>query len=115
MPHKRPKSGPGTWKRNTNGLRRGNPGNKGRPPEKFKLYMRKLVNRREVMRTLKRVLRTPGHPHWGNSLKLAMSYGYGQPAASLEVTGKLSLEALLAESWKPTTKDKSKLKKRKRQ
>jgi hypothetical protein len=62
-----------------------------------------------------RILRNPNHPQFAQVLKMGAAYAYGQPAASLKVTGKLSLEALLAESWKGTGKDKTKSKKRKRQ
>lgn len=99
--------------RNISGLRRGNPGNKGggRTPEQFKRLMRRLANNPKVINALRTALRSPGGKNWATAVKTALGYGYGQPQASVEVSGKLSLEQLLARSWGKADKTSKRKKK----
>lgn len=93
--------------RNISGLRRGNPGNKGggRTPEAFKRWCRKMLASDKVTEAVKSVVRNSNHQQWAQAYKTLTSYAYGQPQASVEVKGKLSLEQILARSWaKPKAK-----------
>lgn len=49
---------------------------------------------------VRRVLRNPDHPAFLGAVKLASAYGWGQPKQSVEVSGTLTLEQLVAGSRK---------------
>lgn len=89
-----------------NGLIPGNPGNSGgkpgrsgRTPMAFKRFCQKLTMGKNSQRALRRIFRLGDqHPEYMNALKWASSHGYGMPKQSTEVSGSLSLEAILAKS-----------------
>lgn len=95
-------------RRNTSGLRRGNPGNSGgkkgrsgRKPDAWKALCRRLVNRESTIRAMKRILRDPKHPAFKGLLKDLTEQGYGKVAQGVEVSGKLTLEQILSASRAP--------------
>lgn len=75
----------------------------GRKPSDFIRLCRGLSYRAMKMR-VRRILRKPDHQHFIAALKLASAYGWGQPAQTMEVKGKLTLEQLVAGSFVPTKK-----------
>lgn len=92
-------------RRNTSGLRRGNPGNSGgkkgrsgRKPDAWKALCARLVNRDSTIRAAKRILRNDKHPAYLGALKFLTEQAYGKAAAPIEVSGKLTLEQLLSAS-----------------
>lgn len=71
----------------------------GRPSEAFKRFCRRLLARQQVNHAIRDVVQNKHHPQFMSAYKTMAAYGYGQPQASVEVKGKLSLEQILARSW----------------
>lgn len=68
-------------------LRTGNPGNKGRTPEAFKVWMRSLASSEQVQRGLETILADSSNPMFMAALKHVTERGYGKPKEMREVTG----------------------------
>lgn len=95
----------GSFKKGDPRINRTRPG-PGRPTEAFKAMCAKLLSRKSVVRQIRRVVRDSDHDAWLGALKTLAAYAHGQPTASVEVKGKLTLEQILARSWKAPKKGK---------
>lgn len=78
----------------------GNPGNKGggRKPERF-IRLCQDLSFKAMKLKVRRVLKNQNHPHFVQALKLAAQYGFGMPKQSIDVTGHVTLEQLVAGSY----------------
>jgi hypothetical protein len=94
---------PGQFVKGDPRINRTKPG-PGRTPDAFKRWCRKQLSRKVVVRACKDVIANPNHPSWNSAVKMLAAYGYGQPQASLEVSGKMTLEQILAKSWEKRRK-----------
>jgi len=85
-----PRRGPGGGKK----------GRSGRKPDAWKAIMAKCLTRKSTLRALSRVLKDDKHPAYLGALRFAAGYAYGKPQENVQVKGRLSLEAILARSWR---------------
>lgn len=83
-------------------LRFGNPGNKGsngRPPDAFRQLCRELASGEKTIESVIKILDNPDHPQFVAALRWATEHGYGKPAQTLEHSGHVTLEQILARSY----------------
>jgi len=98
------KLGRGTVIPGTNGLIAGAgngppKGSGGRPRDEWQAKLRELASSDKVLEHVQTVLLAgPGHPYFDRALQYATDHGYGKPKQETEITGKITLEHLLARS-----------------
>ena len=90
--------------RNGGKLRRGNPGNSGRPPAAFAEHLRDILEQPEVLDAFMSIITDPSHSQFTSLWKAAASYAYGRPPQRVELaTDTRRSEALtperLARDW----------------
>ena len=80
-------------------------GKAGRKPDAFKAMCRELASDDATLDQVRDILGDKAHPHFMSALKWASEYGYGKPAATIDVTsggqplapGRLSADEIAAE------------------
>lgn len=84
----------------------GNPGNSGgkkgrsgRKPDWYKRYAEKLLANKSTKKAMRRILRNPDHPAFRAIVKDLADRAFGRATETLEVSGKLTLEQILARSY----------------
>jgi hypothetical protein len=76
----------------------------GRPPDRWKRLCGRYVNRSDVLKAARRVLRDPKHPAWFGAFRWMAEQKYGKPTQKLEGNLGLTLEQLVGASMKTTRK-----------
>ena len=71
--------------RNGGKLRRGNPGNRGRPTAAFAEHLRDILEQPEVHDAFMTIITDPSHSQFTSLWKAAASYAYGRPPQTIKL------------------------------
>ena len=71
--------------RNGGKLRRGNPGNRGRPTAAFAEHLRDIMETPEVHAAFMLILTDPSHNQFTSLWKAAAAYAYGRPPQTIKL------------------------------
>ena len=71
--------------RNGGKLRRGNPGNSGRPPAAFAEHLRDILEQPEVLDAFMSIITDPSHSQFTSLWKAVASYAYGRPPQTVKL------------------------------
>jgi hypothetical protein len=71
--------------RNGGKLRRGNPGNSGRPPAAFSEHLRDIMEQPEVQAAFMAIITDPSHGQFTSLWKAAAAYAYGRPPQTIKL------------------------------
>lgn len=71
--------------RNGGKLRRGNPGNSGRPSAAFAEHLRDILEQPDVHDAFMAIITDPSHSQFTSLWKAAASYAYGRPPQTIKL------------------------------